>query len=340
MPTAKKLPSGSYRCRVYSHTDSSGRKIYESFTASTKAQAEMLASQFANSRERDRGDDLTVKEAVRKYIDSNVGVLSPSTIRGYNMDANRLEPINNLKIRKLKNVQLQTFISDLSATYAPKTVKNTYALLITSIGFCGVDNNFRIHLPTIPKKVKFAPENAQIEALIQEANPTMKKAIILAACYSLRRGEICGLTYKDLKGHKLYVHSDMVKGPEGWVHKTIPKTDASYRTLNLTDKVLDILGKGSPEEYIVSIKPETLDRNFERLRNKLGLSGLRFHDLRAYFASIAVINDIPDIYAAHMTGHRENSTVLKEHYQKKIVSMDEAYAAKMNTYFDDMLKNV
>ena len=39
-----------------------------------------------------------------------------------------------------------------------------------------------------------------------------------------------------------------------------------------------------------------------------------------------------------MTGHKENSPVLKEHYQKKIVSMDEIYAAKMNAYFEDMLK--
>ena len=36
MATAKKLPSGKYRVRSYSHTDSNGKKIYKSFTAATK----------------------------------------------------------------------------------------------------------------------------------------------------------------------------------------------------------------------------------------------------------------------------------------------------------------
>ena len=108
----------------------------------------------------------------------------------------------------------------------------------------------------------------------------------------------------------------------------------------MTEKVLQILGTGASDDYIVPIKPETLDRNFDRLRKKLGLNHIRFHGLRSYFTSVAVINAIPDIYTAHMTGHKENSPVLKEHYQKKIVSMDEKYKDKMNDYFDDMLKDV
>lgn len=338
MATAKKLPSGSYRVRVYAYTDSSGKKHYESFTASTKAQAEMLANKFTNSKK--RAADLTVKEAVESYIESNDNVLSPSTIRGYKMDAKRLAPIEHIKIRKIDNLIVQTFIKEMSLNYSPKTIKNTYALLVTSLSFCGAENNFKVHLPTAPKKHEYAPENEQIVMLIQSANPVMKRAIVLAACYSLRRGEICGLKYGDLKGNKLYVHSDVVMSVNGWVHKDVPKTDTSNRTLVLTEKVLEILGTGSPDEYIVPIKPETLDRNFARLRDKLGIKGLRFHDLRAYFTSIAVINAIPDIYAAHMTGHKENSPVLKEHYQKKIVSMDEKYKAQMNNYFDKMLENV
>lgn len=46
MPKAKKLPSGNYRCRVFSHTDSEGKKIYKSFTAPTKRQAELLAVEW------------------------------------------------------------------------------------------------------------------------------------------------------------------------------------------------------------------------------------------------------------------------------------------------------
>lgn len=49
MAKAKKLPSGNWRVRIYSHTDVQGKKHYESFTASTKQQAEMMGAKFANN---------------------------------------------------------------------------------------------------------------------------------------------------------------------------------------------------------------------------------------------------------------------------------------------------
>lgn len=340
MATARKLPSGNWRCRVYSHTDFSGKKIYESFTASTKAQAESMALRFTEQTDRKRSQDLTVKEAVESYIETNKNVLSPATLRGYMMDAKRMNTISRKKVHKLTSTDIQAFVSELSAIYAPKTVKNTYALLMASVSSCDVDKKFKVNLPTIPKKRKNAPENEQIIALYETANPNLKKAIILAAFHSLRLGEICGLTYGDIEGNKLYVHSDLVKGPEGWVHKSIPKTDSSNRTLILTQSELEILGSGKLGEYIVPRKPTTLDHSFKELTTKLGISGVTLHTLRSYFASIAVAIGIPDLYTSHMGGWRENSSVLKEHYQKKIVSMDEAYSDKMNTYFENMLKKV
>ena len=70
---------------------------------------------------------------------------------------------------------------------------------------------------------------------------------------------------------------------------------------------------------------------------KVGLESLRFHDLRGYFASIAVAIGVPDVYASHLGGWRENSSVLKEHYQKPIVSINEGYAKKMNEHFRKIL---
>ena len=331
---AKQLPSGSWNVRVYSHTDSTGKQIYESFTAPTKTEAKMLATQFQAKKTRNKKRDYTVKECVRSYIDTNKNVLSASTLRGYEFDFKRLAPLYHIKIGKITSADIQQFVSDLSATKSPKTVKNTYSLLITSLSACDVENHFKVNLPTIPKKRINAPENEQIKALYENANPVMKRAIMLAAFHSLRRGEICGLTYGDLKGNALLIHSDMVLGSEGWVHKQTPKTDSSYRQVVLTDKEVAVLGSGSPTDYIVPIKPSTLDGNFKRLCNKLGIEGLIFHNLRSYFASIAVAIGIPDIYLSHMGGWRENSSVLKEHYQKKIVSMDKAYTQKMNDYFE------
>lgn len=337
MPNAKKLPSGNWRVQVYSHTDAAGRKHYQSFTAPTKAAAEMEAAAFKNDIDRRRADDITVSEAITSYIDSNDGVLSPSTIRGYRMDLKRVEPIANVKIRKLTSQILQSFITELSKTKSPKTVKNTYGLIASSLAFCGIEKKFKIHLPTIPKKVKNAPENEQIVALYNAASHKMKIAIMLAAFHSLRRGEICGLKYKDLKNGTLHIHSDVVRGSDGWVHKETPKTDASNRIIYLTDPEIKLIGTGEPDSYIVNITPATINKDFATLRKKIGVENLRFHDLRVFFSSVAIAMNIPDIYTSHLGGWREGSSVLKERYQKPIVSINEGYANKMNDYFSKMI---
>lgn len=339
MAKAKKLPSGNWRVQVYSHTDSNGRKIRESFTASTKAEAEMLAARFAHNTDRKREANVTVKEALELYIDSNTNVLSPSTIDGYRKDMRRLEPIYHIRIRKINSLDIQDYIQLLiNKGLSPKTVRNTYGLLRAALSFCGIKQDFSIHLPSVKRSLKYAPENHQIAALYESASPKMKIAISLAAFHSLRRGEISALTYGDLKGNTLYVHSDMVKSADGkgWVHKEIPKTESSNRTVYLTDEELALIGTGQPNEYIVPILPGTIGTNFYNLKKKVGIE-IRFHDLRVYFASISATM-MNETTLAHLGGWKEGSSVLKQHYMKPIKTIDEQAADKMNTFFKNVLE--
>lgn len=339
MAKAKKLPSGNWRVRVFSHTDKEGKKHYESFTASTKAEAEMQAAKFANDIDRNRSEDITVGQCIQKYIDANETVLSPSTINGYRVDSRRFKPIEKLRIRKLSSNDIQTFINDLNARgLSPKSVKNTWGLLRTSLTFAGVDKQFLIHLPANPKKKKVAPESEQVKLLYENASPMMKKAIMLAARHSLRRGEICGLKYKDLNGDILYVHSDVVKSADGhsWVHKNIPKTSDSNREVYLSEKDLELIGTGEPDDYIVPVVPTSIGTNFDRLKKRTGVN-IRFHDLRVYFASISAAMGIPELFTATQGGWKEGSQVLKDHYKKPIASINEGYARKLNQYFDGIM---
>jgi len=338
MAKAKKLPSGSWRIRVYSHTDANGVKHYESFTASTKTEAELLASQFAHDRERRRSNNITVRDAVRLYIEANTPVLSPSTLRGYIANSHKMTSIEHLKIKKLTSADIQTFIGELTTSgSSPKSIKNIYGLLRSSLTFCGVDKRFMVHLPTAPRKPKYSPEDEQILALYNAASPKMKLCISLAGFHSLRRGEIAALKYADLRGDELYVHSDMVRGPEGWIHKECPKTDSSNRTVYLNKTDLSLIGSGAADDYIIGIKPSGITKNFNALCKRVGVK-MRFHDLRGYFASVAA-GYMPDIYTTKLGGWRENSKVLKDVYQKPIASIKEGYARKLNKHFEEMIKN-
>lgn len=337
MSKPNKLPSGSWRIRVYSYTDTDGKKHYESFTASTKEEVKMLAAQFSNNKEIRRSEDITVHDAVSLYIESNSAVLSPSTIRGYYANAKKMTSIDNLKIRRLTSIDVQTFINDLTKRgSAPKSIKNIYGLLRSALTFCGIDKRFMVHLPTTPKKPKYSPEDEQIITLYQKASQKMKICISLAAFHSLRRGEISALKYADLKGRELYVHSDMVRGVNGWVHKETPKTDASNRIVYLNDTELELIGSGSPNDYIIGIVPAGITKNFSALCNRCGIK-MRFHDLRGYFASVAA-QFMPDFYLSNLGGWREGSKVLKDSYQKPVVSIKEGYANKLNEHFEEMIR--
>ena len=339
MANAKKLPSGSWRVRVYSYTDSEGKKHYESFTASTKQQAEMMAAKFSNNADRKRASDITVKEAVESYLRANDGVLSPSTILNYTKDSKRLEPLYNAKIRKLTSNDIQSWIAGLSDKgLSPKTIKNTYGLLRSSLAFSGLEITFVIHLPKAQKTRKFAPEDCEIEALYNAADILMKRAIILASRHSLRRGEISGLKYGDLNDGSLSVHSDVVSGRNGWVHKDIPKTDTSNRVIYLSPEECELLGSGDPNDYIVPITPGAISCRFAKLKKRLGLEHIRFHDLRVYFTSISALEGIPEIVTAHHGGWREGSQTLRNHYRRPIESLDKEYARKLNNQFDKKFK--
>lgn len=337
MAKAKKLPSGNWRVRVYSHTTPDGKKHYESFTASTKQEAEMLAAKFANDNDRKRADDLTVQEALENYMDRNRNTLSPSTLYGYEGAYKRLDFVYQMRIRKINSSAMQSVIASLvDKGYSPKTIKNTYGLLRSSLAFAGIDKNFMVHLPSTAKKPPQSPENEDIVALYNNARSNLQLAILLG-CLSLRRGEISSIKYGDIKGNTIYIHSDMVWGRDRkWHYKEVPKTDASNRTVYLPDFVLDMIGTGNPEAYIFDIKPNAIGNAFLRLKKKLGID-IRFHDLRHYFASLAKVLDIPDNYTANLGGWRNGSKVLKEVYQNNIVSMNEAYAKKINDHLQDMM---
>ena len=340
MAKAKKLPSGKWRVQVYSHTDNTGKKIRESFTASTKAEVEMLEAKFKADNDRRRVADLTVKEAVANYLEANENVLSSSTIYNYKKDAKSFQSIEHLKIRKLTSNDLQRFISSLiEQGLSPKTVKNRYGLLRTVLTYSGIDKNFVIHLPQQPRKPKYAPEDEQIKALYDNANRNMKVAIMLAAFHSLRRGEVCGVKYGDLKGNTLYIHSDVVKSADGkeWIHKETPKTDVSNRTIYLTERELEIIGTGNKDDYIVPLTPGSVGTEFYYLKKQVGID-IRFHDLRSYFSSVAAAI-MPDIYLSHLGGWREGSPVLKQSYQKPIKSLNEHYAKKLNDCFEDVISS-
>lgn len=336
MATAKKQPSGNYKVRVYSHTDENGKQHYKSFTAPTKPEAEQMAAAFSGNADRVQRADLTVYEAIDGFITAKEGVLSPSTVLNYRrMQKNVFGPIASRKIRKLTTAEIQGFVSDLSKKHSPKYVRNIYGLLSASLTLYMPEKVFRIKLPTKQKKRVTMNSSGVIVDLFNLASVRLKICIGLAAFSSLRRGEICALKYKDISGNMIHVHADMIEGPDGWTYKETPKTSDSDRFVQIPEAIVELIGSGDPEEFIVGWLPSTVTKEFIILRNSLNLT-IKFHDLRSYYASIGATM-IPDVYLASFGGWSKSSKVMKDVYQKEIADLSKMYADKLTGFFDVLL---
>lgn len=338
MAKAKKLASGSWRVQVFSHyeiVDGVKRPRYRSFTAPTKAEAEMQASLFANDKKRYSRANLTVSEAVQKYMQEKENVLSPTTIRTYEQIAKtHLSKIGPIMIDTITNADLQNWISSLSVKLAPKTVKNIYGLVLPAISFY-TEKAFKVTLPTRAPYQYNIPTDADVALLIQESRPDLKIAIVLGAC-GLRRGEVCALKYADILRDfsAIYIHADMVLDKNGkWIYKDMPKTSDSIRSVDLPPQVIQMLGDGNPDEFIIKCTPSAISDAFARLRNRLGMS-CRFHDLRHYSVSIMHAIGIPDQYIMQRHGF-SSDTVLKSVYRNTLSDKSNQFTAKTNEYFAD-----
>lgn len=301
-----------------------------------------MASRFSGDADRAQRQDLTVAEAISGYISAKEGVLSPSTVRGYKKIArNNFEAIATLRIRRLNSETVQRYVSDLSKTLSPKTVKNAYGLLTAAVALYLPGKTFNVKLPARSVKRKDSLTDVDVVALYAAARDWLKICIGLSAFGSLRRGEICSLTYGDVSDGVIYVHTDMVQGDDGaWMIKEMPKTAESVREVStIPPEVFALIGSGDPAERIVKRTPNEVTKYFIILRDDLGMA-CRFHDLRGFFASSAPVLGVSDTYLAAFGGWRRGSAVLKEHYQKNMAPVADAYAAQMRAHFDGLLKSM
>lgn len=340
MATARKLPSGSWRARAYLGKDENGKDITVSFTAPTKREAEKRAATYALENHRSsKSFGVTVKDIIDRYITAKTPVLSPSTIRGYRgLQKACYGPINNMRVAAITNEDLQLFVSSMVGKLGPKYISNIYGLLSAALAMFRPDAVFRVTLPSKKRKRASSPSDAEVSALFNAATSELKLCIALAAFGSLRRGEICALKHSDVSGRMVHVHADMVMDENRvYVYKDFPKTSESVRSVLLPDEVISLIGDGVDDEYIVGINPSALTHRFTRLRERMNMPGIRFHDLRHYFASIGAVLGIPDSYLSEFGGWRTDSGVMKQVYQNTISNVSRQYAETMNDHFSSLI---
>lgn len=346
MAKAKKLPSGSWRCQVFSHfeevpqADGSIKKkrIYKSFTcddpsAKGKRKCEQMAAQWAVEKEsKPQEAEMLLQEAVESYIRAKENVLSESTVIGYKKILNNnMELIKLFPLSAITKPLVQRWVNELSANHSVKTVKNAYGLFSATMDmFMG--KRFRVQFKQATEREVCIPSDDEVKLLLSEADGDLKLAIYLAAFGGLRRGEICALEAADVFDDYIVVNKSMgLTQQRTWEIKT-PKTLSSNRQVFLPEFLIKLLE--CKEGRLLSLHPNNITDQFEVLRNRLGMS-FRFHDLRHYYASINHALGIPDQYIMEMGGWKTDRT-LKAVYRNTLKPEKDRFAKISLAHFDAM----
>lgn len=337
MATAKQLPSGSWRVRVYIGKDKNGNKKYKSITAESKKEAARQAALYEYQEEKRKADGITIGQVLSLYVETCSHKLSPASIRKYeSMRKNNFGSIEDKPLRSMKQMDYQRFANDLSESMAPKSVSSICGFLTAAIK--AYDPSF---VPVIkrpsPREEEFViPTDQQVKAFIASAgSPGMECAFALGAILGLRRSEISPLTWKDIEGSMLHINKAMVQDRDNnWVIKST-KTTAGTRTLELPEylerKILSLKpADAKPDDRIFSFTPAAITMRFIKVSKSVGFR-CRFHDLRHYNASVMLALEIPDKYAMKRMGHA-TPNMLKTVYQHTMDSKEKEVTGKMNKY--------
>lgn len=228
-------------------------------------------------------DKTVFRKAAESYIDAKSNVLSPSSIRGYKtiIKCQITDEFLNMPIERIDLPSIQVLINTLSNTYAPKTVKNVSAFVMSVLKFYGSD----VKSPTLPQKKPkkdYIPTEEDVKRILAEVKGTRYEVPFILGTFGLRRSEICALQKEDLNGNVLTINKALVLNERNeWTLKQTTKTEKSTRTVIVPDYVADLIR----ESGACPVTPHSLYWKLQRVQMKLGIPRFPFHKLRHFFAS-------------------------------------------------------
>lgn len=329
-PQPKKLPSG----RWYVQVMIDGHRRGQTFDTEKEA-VYWAAGVKAKAKEAAKSPrELTVGEAIDRYIESKNTVLSPSTVAGYRrIRANQLQELMPVRLSSLTQERVQKAINAMAKTKSPKTVHNAHSLLTAAMA----DFYPELHLrTTLPKKERVdivVPSEEDIAAIAAAVRgKSVELPVLLAMWLGLRMSEIRGLTW-DCIGEDI-IHIKQALVDEGL--KTT-KTYHSNRILPLPSYIRALI-EAQPRkgEFIIPDSRRAINSRFDYYIKKAGIKHYRFHDLRHVNASVMLALNVPDKYAMRRMGHATNN-MLKTVYQHTMSEKERQVDAVIDQYFRDLI---
>ena len=266
-----------------------------------------------------------------KYIAAKSNILSPSTIRAYrSIIKNLSDDFCATQLADITQERIQIEINNYAATHSAKSTHNAHGFISSIFGLYRPQMNIST---TLPQKVKYeavTPSEEDVQKVLEAVTGTFYEIAFRLGVYGMRRGEICAITSEDLNGNMLSINkSKVLNDREEWVIKPIPKTTDSQRDIYIDDYLANLI-REKGEAF--GSNPNILNQHLHRLQKRLKLPVFRFHDLRAYYATLAHSMGIPDKYIMANGGWSSNrimDRVYKRTFAEKQADANRLMAEKL-----------
>lgn len=360
------LPSGHVRRQIYDHSepvfDADGlpvidpktgkqkkKRIYISVTAENASEVNREAAKVKLQGKQKKAADLTLYEAIDKYIESSDAILSPSTIRGYRIIQRnafraimgmKLSDITTEKLKEALNIECkQTTGKTNPKPISSKTIRNRYGLISTVLKTYAPHIDTDIQLPQIEHNQHELSTPDVIYNMVKGTE--MELPAMLAMWLSFTASEILGLTKSksiSSDGNYITIKEVIVKDEnQNEVIKNKGKQPTRDRTLKIPDYIKGLISKVETDR-LVNMTGAALTQKWRRLVKKAGIPHMTFHDLRHVNASVMTLLKIPDKYAQERGGWKTDS-IMKSTYMQTFSSQRTEIDTQIDNYMYDVIFN-
>ena len=312
VPEPIKLKSGNYFIQL--RLGGVSTPVTASTAKACKYQAQLIKSEYLAGKREFKSGNITLRQAIDKYIASRNGILSPSTIYGYKcIQEKRFSSVMDKKLKSISD--WQTVCDEESKICGARTLRNAYHFIASVLEYNGVKPE-TVTLPQVPDNTKAWLEPEQIVKLVASSAGTKYALPVMLALHSLRRSEIAGLTWDklDLEKETIEVRGAVVQG-EGhrFVDKKTNKNSSSARTIKIVmpELVEELRAVDDKTGKVLTCSPDTICNRINTACRLAGLPEVGTHGLRHSFASLAYHLGMTELETMEMGGWSDPGTMRK-----------------------------
>ena len=331
----------------------------------TKKQAETRLAELLNQM--DTGGFIkptkeTFGSFLQRYLDDYISTqIRATTLEAYQQRGKHLiDGLGHIPVSELREEHIHKYYREKSKTLSPGTLIKHHNLLRSALSQGVIWRTLTRNVaeavkpPKVSRKEMRALTGPEVHRMLEACEDTAWHSIFHTLTWTgLRRSELLGLRWKDvdLILASLRVVQSVQRLNTGEFIVQEPKTASGRRMIALSpasclvlrehrekqEADATLLGRQLAEDDLVFSHPDgsprdpsTLTLAFRRLTRRIGLDGVRLHDLRHTMASLYLEQGVNPKTVAERLGHA-SVTITLDLYSHCLPGVQEAAAVQFDT---------